>query len=94
MDRGGLKTLIFLLLFESAFRLRIISGSFKYLLLPPMLPHSCPPARVTTQSLEGEGVKAFVLIQILDLRAIDPGGQLQGYARKEAANKIASTEKK
>jgi hypothetical protein len=55
MDRGGLKSLIFLLPVESAFLLRIISGSFKYLLLPPMLPHSCPPARVTTQSLEGEG---------------------------------------
>jgi hypothetical protein len=55
MDRGGLKTLIFLLLFESAFPLRIISGSFKYLLLPPMLPHSCPPARVRTQSSRAEG---------------------------------------
>jgi len=55
MDRGGLKTLIFLLLFESAFRLRIISRGFEYFLLPPMLPHSCPPARVTTQSNEGEG---------------------------------------
>jgi hypothetical protein len=53
MVRGGLKTLIFLLLFESAFRLRIISGGFEYLLLPPMLPHSCPPARATTQSPVG-----------------------------------------
>jgi hypothetical protein len=55
MDRGGLETLIFLLPFESAFRLRIINGSFKYLLLPPMLPHSCPPARLTTQSPEEGG---------------------------------------
>jgi hypothetical protein len=55
MDRGGLKTLVFLRLFESAFPLWMISGSFKYLLLSPMLPHSCPPARVTTQSLGREG---------------------------------------
>ena len=54
MDRGGMKTLIILLPFESAFRIRIISGGFGYLLLPPMLPHSCPPARVTKQS-QGRG---------------------------------------
>jgi len=49
MDRGGLKTLIFLVPFESAFRLRIISEALSFLFsrqcflihaLPPGLRHS------------------------------------------------------
>ena len=55
MDRGGLKPEYFCCPSNPPSLCGNRVESLDAFLHPPMLPHSCPPARITTQSLMGEG---------------------------------------